>query len=165
MTSAVSRYVVHSYNVTRCTRLHRTTYVIFRDVAKLGLRQTGTGIGVFGTAVLGHHAAVIEGYLFVVFCVVDIIVQMIDILRSATLIKATRRYSRRGLYILPLNFFLPRTVIAARRRSGGPSKVYHWLGPRCRHKMTLKYFANHPSNFTRGQKVRNLASISDTSRL
>ena len=32
--------------------------------------------------------------------------------------------SRRGLYILRLKFFLQRTDIAARRRSGAPSKVY-----------------------------------------
>ena len=44
-------------------------------------------------------------------------------------------------------FFL-RTVIAAKRRSGAPSKVYQWLGPRCRYKMTLKHFANHSPNFT-----------------
>ena len=72
---------------------------------------------------------------------------------------------RRGLYILPLNFFLQRTVIAARRRSGAPSKVYQWLDPRCRHKMTLKHFANRSPNFYRGQKVPNLASILKSSRI
>ena len=61
--------------------------------------------------------------------------------------------SHRGLYILPLNFFLQRTVIAARRRSGAPSKVYQWLGPRCRQKVTRKKFANRPRpNFTRVKK-------------
>ena len=61
--------------------------------------------------------------------------------------------------------FLPRTVIAGRRRSGAPSKVYQWLGPRCRHKMTRKHFANRSRYFYRGQKVRSLASILKTSRL
>jgi len=42
------------------------------------------------------------------------------------IIKAERRQPI-GLYILPLNIFLPRTVIAARRCSGAPSKVYRWL--------------------------------------
>ena len=50
--------------------------------------------------------------------------------------------SRRSLYILPLNFFLTRTVIAARRRIGAPLKVYQWLGPRCHYKMTLKHLEN-----------------------
>ena len=45
-----------------------------------------------------------------------------------------------------------RTVIAARRCSGAPSKVYQWLGPRCRHKMTLKHFPNRSPNFYRGSK-------------
>ena len=60
--------------------------------------------------------------------------------------------SWRGLYILPLNLFLPRTVIAARRRSGALSKVYKLLGPRCRQKVTPKNFANHPPNFYRESK-------------
>ena len=64
------------------------------------------------------------------------------------------------------SFFLQRTDIAARRRSGAPSKVYQWLGPRCRQKVTRKNFANRPPpNFYRGQKVRNLASILKISRL
>ena len=51
------------------------------------------------------------------------------------------------------DFILPRTVIAARRRSGAPSKVCQWLGPMCRHKVTLKHFANRPPpNFYRGSK-------------
>ena len=54
--------------------------------------------------------------------------------------------------------FLTRTVIVARRRSGALSKVYQWLGPRCRHKMTLKHFANHSPNFYTGcQNVENFA--------
>ena len=67
--------------------------------------------------------------------------------RSSPNVESVLRPPRRqwrGLYILPLNF-LPRTVIAARRRSGAPSKVYQWLGPRCRHKATRKNFANRPS--------------------
>ena len=60
--------------------------------------------------------------------------------------------SRTGIYILPLNFLLPRTVIAAIRRSGAPSKVYQWLGPMCRHKMALKHFANRSPNFYSGSK-------------
>ena len=48
-----------------------------------------------------------------------------------SLIKATRTIVGEA-YILPLNFFLQRTVIAAIRRSGAQSKVYQWLGPRCR---------------------------------
>jgi len=42
------------------------------------------------------------------------------------------------------SFFLPRTDIAARRFSGAPSKVYQRLGPRCRHKVRRKHFANRP---------------------
>jgi len=49
--------------------------------------------------------------------------------------------------------FLPLTVIAARRHSGAPSKVYQWLDPRCRHKMTQKHFANRSPNFHRGSKT------------
>jgi len=30
------------------------------------------------------------------------------------------------------------------------SRLYHWLGPTCRHKMTVKHFANQSSNFTGG---------------
>ena len=48
--------------------------------------------------------------------------------------------------------FLSRTYIAARRRSGAPSKVYQWLGPRCRQKVTGKNFTNRPPNFYRGSK-------------
>ena len=70
------------------------------------------------------------------------------------------------LYILPLNFFLQRTDIAARRRSAAPSKVYQWLGPRCRQKVTGKNFANRPPNFYRGSKSEGkLASILKISRL
>ena len=47
---------------------------------------------------------------------------------------------------------MPRTDIAARRRSGAPSKVYQWLGLRCRQKVTGKNFANRPLNFYRGSK-------------
>ena len=47
-------------------------------------------------------------------------------------------------------FFLSRTYIAARRRSGAPSKVYQWLGHRCRQKVARKNFANRPPNFYRG---------------
>ena len=43
----------------------------------------------------GHHAVVIEGYLFVVFCIVDIIVQTILTRRSALgLQQDGRRYTR-----------------------------------------------------------------------
>jgi len=56
----------------------------------------------------------------------------------------------RSDFIFHLRTFLPRTVIAARRRSGVPSKVYQWLRPRCRHIMTLKQFANRSPNFTGG---------------
>ena len=64
-------------------------------------------------------------------------------------------------------FFCHAPYIAARRRSGTRSKVYQWLGPRCRQKVTRKNFANRPPPliFTRGQKVRNLASILKISRL
>ena len=51
-----------------------------------------------------------------------------------------------------LSSFFSRTDIAARRRSGAPSKVYQWLGPKCRLKVTRKKFANRPSNFYRGSK-------------
>jgi len=54
-------------------------------------------------------------------------------------------------------FFLPRTDIAARRRSVAPSKVYQWLGdlgPTCRQKVTRKNFANRPLIFTRGQSAK-----------
>ena len=53
-------------------------------------------------------------------------------------------------FIFYLWTFLPRTVTAARRHSGAPSKVYQWLGPRCRQKITRKNFANRPPNFYRG---------------
>ena len=63
-------------------------------------------------------------------------------------------------------FFLPRVDVGARRRSGAPSKVYQWLGPRCRQKVTRKNLANRPPLiFTGGQKVRNLASILKISRV
>jgi len=46
---------------------------------------------------------------------------------------------------------LPRTDIPARRRSGATSKVYQWLGPRRRQKVTRKNFTNRPPpNFYRG---------------
>ena len=50
----------------------------------------------------------------------------------------------RSDFIFTSELFLPRTVIAARRRSGAPSKVYQWLGPMCRHKVRRKHFANRP---------------------
>ena len=61
--------------------------------------------------------------------------------------------------------FFTTPVIATRRRSGAPSKVYRWLVPRYRTKNSLRYFAHHSLIFTRDQKVRNLASIFDTSCL
>ena len=72
--------------------------------------------------------------------------------QGSVLIRATRPWSAGPLYFTS-ELFLPRTVIAARRRSGAPSKVYQWLGPRCRHKITLKHFANPSPNFYRGSKT------------
>jgi len=50
-------------------------------------------------------------------------------------------YIDRTLYFTS-ELFLPLAVIAARRRSGTPSKVYQWLGPKGCHKITRKRFAN-----------------------
>ena len=41
-----------------------------------------------------------------------------------------------------------------RRRSGAPSKVYQWLGPRCRQKVTRKNFANRPPLIFTGGGVK-----------
>ena len=49
-------------------------------------------------------------------------------------------------------FLRPNDDKAARRRSEAPSKVYQWLGPRCRHKVTRKHVANRTPNFYRGSK-------------
>ena len=81
------------------------------------------------------------------------------------LIKATPTIVGEAFIFYLWTFFLPRTYIAERRRSGAPSKVYQWLGPRCRQKVTRKNFANRPLIFTGGEKVRNLASILKISRL
>ena len=62
---------------------------------------------------------------------------------SKAIVKATRPRSEGPLYFTS-ELFLPRTDMAARRRSGTPSKVYQWLGPRCRHKVRRKHFANRP---------------------
>ena len=81
-------------------------------------------------------------------------------------IKATPTIVAEAFIFYLWTFFLQRTDTAARRRSGAPSKVYQWLGPRCRQKVTRKNFANRPPpNFYRGQKLRNLASILKISRL
>jgi len=59
---------------------------------------------------------------------------------------------------------LQRTVIAAIRRIGAPSKVYQWLGPRCRHKVTRKDFANRLI-FTGGQKVAEKLGLDSQNQL
>ena len=68
-----------------------------------------------------------------------------------------------SIYILPLIFFAIRPLISETIQQR-PSKVYQWLGPRCRTKIPLKHFANH-SPFLQKSKVRNLVSIFDTSRI
>ena len=85
--------------------------------------------------------------------------------RSVCIIKATPTIVGEAFIFYLWTFFLSRTYIAARRRSGASSKVYQWLGPRCRQKVTRKNFANRPPNLYRGEKVRNLASILKISRL
>ena len=68
-----------------------------------------------------------------------------------TLVKATPTIVEEA-FIFYRELFLPLTDIAARRHSGAPSKVYQWLGPRCRQKITRKNFANRPPNFHSGSK-------------
>ena len=60
------------------------------------------------------------------------------------IIKATPTIVGEAFIFYLWSFFLQRTDTAARRRSGAPSKVYQWLGPRCRQKVTRKNFANRP---------------------
>jgi len=72
-------------------------------------------------------------------------------------LRPPRRYSERPLYFTS-ELFLPRTVIAARRRSGTLSKVYQWLDPRCRHKMTPKHFLQQQNSF--GLKMISIALAS-----
>ena len=67
-------------------------------------------------------------------------------------VKATPTIFEEAFIFYVWTFFLPRTDIAARRRSGAPSKVCQWLGPRCRQKVTRKNFANRAHNFYRGVK-------------
>ena len=56
-------------------------------------------------------------------------------------------------FYITSELFLPHTDIASRRRSGAPSKVYQWLGPRCCHNVRRKHFANRRRpNFYRGSK-------------
>ena len=68
------------------------------------------------------------------------------------LVKATPTIVGEAFIFYLWTFSLQRTDIAARRRSGAPSKVYQWLGPSCRQKVTRKNFANRPPNFYRGSK-------------
>ena len=86
-----------------------------------------------------------------------------------TLIKSTPLdvllFLRPADVILPLNFFFFFCHSRSKLRDIAISEVYQWLGLRCRHEMTLIHFANHFPNFYRGSKVRNFASIFDTSRL
>ena len=64
------------------------------------------------------------------------------------------RVRHSDLYLFTSELFLPFTVIVQKHCGGAPSKVYQWLGPRCRHKMTLKHFTSRSPNFYRGQRVR-----------
>ena len=77
---------------------------MFRDVTKLALverlkpskrRRNRLKLGresVFVHCSAGHHAVVIDGYLFVVFCIIDIVVQTILTCRNA-LQQDGRRYT------------------------------------------------------------------------
>ena len=77
--------------------------------------------------------------------------RLVNSLQNARVLLSPNDVSRSD-FIFYLWTFLTRTIIAARRCSGAPSKVYQWLGPKCRHKMTRKHFANHSPNFYRRSK-------------
>ena len=128
------------------------------DFSSRGKQDCSKGIYILAGLLLFSHSSY-SSYLFL------LILSWQICFNCWLLIKATPTLVGEAFIFYLWTFFLPRTVIAARRRSGAPSKVYQWLGPRCRQKVTRKNFTNPPANFYRGQKVLNLAWILKISHL